>query len=84
MSLGRNKWLLDDRWSTNVAYHLILNARIFWAFQRVTMTVGNNDVGVHSIILNAGNDGVGVCSIMTNSGNSCICVRRKCLLGAGS
>ena len=84
MSLGRDKWLLDGRQTTDGTYHLILTARILRAFQRVTMTVGNNGKGVHNVILGAGNGGVGVCDVVRNGGNGYICVYCRCLLGAGS
>ena len=64
-------------------YHPTLPVRILGLFQRATMTVGNNGVGVHGIILNPGNNGVGVRNIMTNGRNGCICIYWQCLLGAG-
>ena len=41
------------------------------------MAVGNNDAGVHNLILDIGSDSVGVCDIMTNSRNGWICVYYK-------
>jgi len=51
-------------------YHTTLPVRILGLFQRATMTVGNNGVGVHSIIPDP--DGVGVRNIMTNGRNGSI------------
>ena len=77
MRLGRDRWLLDDKWGTNGTYQPILITRILGAFQRVAATVGNNGGGVHNVILNAGSNGVGVRGIVTDSRNGRICVSRK-------
>ena len=84
MHLGRDGWLLDDRYSTNGTRRSILTTRILGAFQRVTIAVGNNDGGVYNVILDTGNDGVGVRDIMTDGRNDWICVDCKRLLEIGS
>ena len=68
----------------NDTYCSILTIHILAAFQRITMTVGNNGRGVHNVILDAWGGGVGVCEITTSGRNSCICAYCKCLLGAES
>ena len=83
MGLGRHELLLDDRYSTNGTHRPILTTRILGAFQRVTMTVGNNG-GVHNVVLDTGNDGVGVFDIMADGRNDWICVDCERLLEAGS
>ena len=80
MSLDGVKWLLGDRWRMNGTYPQILTTRIPRAFQRVTTDVGNNDGGVHSVILDIGSDGIGVHDIVTNSRNGLISVCHKFFL----
>ena len=58
MGLGRDEWLLDDRYSTNGTHRPILTTRILGASQRVKMAVGNNSGGVHNVVLDPGNDDV--------------------------
>ena len=67
----------------NGIHHPILATRILGAFQRVTMTVGNNG-RVHNVVLDTGNDGVGVRGIMSDARNGWICVDCKRLLETGS
>jgi len=85
VGLGRHKWLLDDRYSTNGTYRSILTMLILGAFQRVAMTVGNNGGGVHNLVLHTrDDDGVGTRDIMADGRNGWICVDCKRLLEAGS
>jgi len=84
VGLGRNKWLLDDRYSTNATHRPTLTTRIPGAFQRVAMTVRNNGKVVHNVVLDAGNDGVGVRDTMADGRNDWICVDCKRLLEIGS
>ena len=80
MGLGRNKLLLDGRYSTNGTYRSILTILILGAFRRIAITVGNNGEGFRSIIPDTGNDGVCVGGIMADCRNYWICVDCKRLL----
>ena len=84
MSLGKHKWLLDDRYSTNATHRPILTTRIPGGFQHVAMAVRNNGKGVHNVVLDTGYDDVGVRGIMTDARNGRICVDCKRLLKTGS
>jgi len=84
MCLGRGKWLLKDRYSTNGTHRPILTTRVLRAFQRVTITVGNKGGGVHNVVLDTGNDCVGVRGIMTDGRNNWISVDCERLLEAES
>ena len=74
MCLGRGKWLLKDRYSTNGTHRPILTTRVLGAFQRVTITAGNRGGGVHNVVLDSGIDCVGVRGIMSDCRNGRICV----------
>jgi len=80
VGLGRDKLLLDGRYSTNGTYRSILTMLILGAFQRIAITVGNNGESFQSIILDTGNDGVFVGDIMADCRNDWICVDCKRLL----
>ena len=82
MRLSGDKWLLDDKWSTNGTHQLTLTTRILGAPKNVVMTDGNNYRGVDDVVLDAGNNCAGVRGI--DSRNGWICVSCKCLLEAGS
>ena len=84
MGLGRDEWLLDDRYSTNGTYRSILTVLILGAFQRIATTVGNNGEGFQSIILDTGDDGVCVGNIMADGRNDWICPDCKRLLKVGT
>jgi len=84
VGLGRDKLLLDDRYSTNGTYRSILTMLILGAFQRIAIIVGNNGEGFQSIILDTGSDGVCIGDIMADGRNGWIRVDCKRLLETGS
>ena len=78
MSLGSVRWLSGDGQDRSGAYRSLMTARVFRAFQRVTMNVGN------SVSLEVGSDGVGVHDIVTNGRNCWVFAFCKFLLKAKS
>ena len=48
--------------------------RIFRAFQKVGMDVGDSGTGVRNVILDVGSDGMGVHDIVASGGDGCVCI----------